>query len=224
MIPGQGYRSIRQGKGQQITQSGLPVLIPSVYQEGGVAGPAGYGNGLTRTIPVMGVSGLAAQTNVLRPTTHGGIDNVPAHMIQMKMGGTSDLTNGPGAPIMQGHGHGMKGLGRGLMARNWDVLSGDSATSGQDASEIFHGATRLPVATTLTMPNITATARAGLGAYTNLSPQSLNQRLPSIINDTPQDLNQAQQDQCGAMDSWIGQNQALAVAGLVVLAYLLFKK
>lgn len=78
----------------------------------------------------------------------------------------------------------------------------------------------MPKATTLVFPDIVATANAGLGAYTNITPQSLNQRLPNIINSTPGSV----AGNCDFFTEWVTANPLLAAAGLAGLALLLWKK
>lgn len=219
MIPGQGYRALN-GRGQ-VTVSGLPIAVPSVNQPGSLAAvPMGSSNALVRSMPGVRHVVLAHQKNALEAPDHTGVENVPGQMIQNRQGGTVALTTGVGDPSLGMVG--MGGMGKGLMARNWDAMP-DSQT-GSDVSEIFYNQNTMPRPTTLVMPNIVATARAGLGVYTELTPTSLNQRLPSIVNDSPQDLNAAAQANCSTLSSFVSQNEALAVGGLVLLAYLLFKK
>lgn len=216
MIPGQGYKAV--GQDGQVTASGLPIAVPSVNQPGNLpAVHMGNSNGLMRSMPGVRHVVLAHQRNALQAPDHTGVENVPGQMIQPRQGGTVALTTGVGDPRL-----GMAGMGKGLMARNWDAMP--SQQTGADVSEIFYNQNTMPRPTTLVMPNIVATARAGLGVYTEMTPTSLNQRLPSIVNDSPQDLNAAAQANCSTLSSFVSQNEILAVGGLVFLAYLLFKK
>lgn len=72
----------------------------------------------------------------------------------------------------------------------------------------------MPKATTLVFPDIVATANAGLGAYTNITPQNLNQRLPNIVNSTPS----AVVSGCDPFTDWINNNPLLAMGALAAVA------
>jgi phage tail protein X len=101
--------------------------------------------------------------------------------------------------------------------RNYNVLQPDQAVE----VEAMLGADyqrEMPKATTLHFPDIVAASNAGLGAYAEWTPQDFLQRLPNIVNSTPESVSPV----CG-IDQWVANNQLLAVAGLGLLAWLLLK-
>jgi hypothetical protein len=88
----------------------------------------------------------------------------------------------------------------------------------------------LPTATTATMPTVTGTANAWVGRQTGMhngqrggktpraiTPEYLNQRLPSIVNPAP--VNVGPPPCGGGIVAWVGENPGLAAAGLVLLAW-----
>ena len=93
----------------------------------------------------------------------------------------------------------------------------------------------LPTATTATMPTVTGTANAWVGRQTGMhngqrggktpraiTPEYLNQRLPSIVNPAPVDLGPPP---CGGgIGGWVSANPGLAAAGLLLLAWMAWGK
>lgn len=81
----------------------------------------------------------------------------------------------------------------------------------------------VPVFTTATLPSMTDTAQAVAGNQpvtpTALTPQSLVERLPSIIQPAPTVVNP---DACDPFTQWVADNQLLAAIGLGALAWFVF--
>lgn len=76
---------------------------------------------------------------------------------------------------------------------------------------------RMPAAAHLPMPSVSGIS--GLGADTSAStavtPTTLVQRLPSIVNPQPTDLGAS----CDAFSLWVSENPLWALGGLAVIAY-----
>jgi hypothetical protein len=106
------------------------------------------------------------------------------------------------------------------MAKIKDVIG--SPEQAADVSEIFGaaGQTHMPKPIAYTHPDIVASANAGLGAATpSLTPQSLNQRLPNIVNSTPSNVSTG----CDSFSDWVSQNTLLAAGLLAGAAMLLWR-
>lgn len=88
----------------------------------------------------------------------------------------------------------------------------------------------MPSATTATMPTVTGTANATMGwggrgqrggnTPHAITPQYLNQRLPSIVNPAPMDMGGNCQ---GGFGGWVADNPMLAGLGLVLLAWMTWR-
>lgn len=83
------------------------------------------------------------------------------------------------------------------------------------------GQTHMPKMTPLVFPNVVAASNAGLGATEIMTPETINERLPSIVDSTPQQLLGTD---CDPISQWVKENPLLAWGGLAVAAFLVLKK
>ena len=141
------------------------------------------------------------------------------------------LGPGPGAGPNYGWG-GLGPMGNGSGSGNGlSVNGGDGVSQGVEIGPaVLPQLSPMPTATTATMPTVTGTANAWVGRQTGsgngqrggktptvITPQYLNQRLPSIVNPAPVDLGV----ECGGggIEAWVGDNPLLAGLGLVLAAW-----
>lgn len=77
----------------------------------------------------------------------------------------------------------------------------------------------LPKPTSMTMPSLVATANTTIPSTPEqLTPMALNQRLPSIVNQTPMNMAPL----CDPFAQFISQNMLLVGAGLALAAIMIF--
>ena len=145
------------------------------------------------------------------------------------------LGPGPGAGPNYGWG-GLGPMGNGSGSGNGlSVNGGDGVSQGVEIGPaVLPQLSPMPTATTATMPTVTGTANAWVGRQTGsgngqrggktptvITPQYLNQRLPSIVNPAPVDLGV----ECGGggIEAWVGDNPMIAGLGLVLVAWMVWK-
>ena len=78
-----------------------------------------------------------------------------------------------------------------------------------------------PNFTSAQMPSMTTTANAAAPTTAQppaITPQYLNQRLPSIVSNVPMDMTQ---NDCDPVSQWVNENPMLAI-GALILGYALF--
>lgn len=104
--------------------------------------------------------------------------------------------------------------------------AGTGGQGGQIGPAVLPSLQPMPSATTASMPTMTGTANAAMGTNGNvgttppaITPQYLNQRLPSIVNPAPAVI---PQDCQSGFAGWVSENPVIAVAGLAALAFMVW--
>jgi hypothetical protein len=179
---------------------------------------------------ITGAAGVAAApstvngngVSVLMPGVGSSVSVVPSIIPGLRttnpMQSILTLTSAPGG-----------GGGTGMPTGTGTSVSAGNGGGGASGPSVLPALSPMPSATTATMPTVTGTANAFMnrggrgqrGGNTPhaITPQYLNQRLPSIVNPAPMDMGGNCQAGFGA---WVGENPVLAGLGLVALAWMVW--
>ena len=110
---------------------------------------------------------------------------------------------------------------------DWGGVVGSGNSGGEIGPAVLPQLSPMPSATTATMPTVTGTANRVCGTNGQvgttppaITPQWLNQRLPSIVNPAPVDMGVPGCE--GGVSGLIAGNPVLALGALAVLAYMVW--